>query len=82
MTKNLTNELLQLQKSRCGIRYRDIINDFTDIPQRVSKTINRPVNSLSRNIAFLNRYQGIMLYHLEKRFYSSLRKLRSYKRKV
>ncbi len=81
MDNSLANELLQLQKSRSGFKYVDLVDDYVkDIPDRVSKSMNRPIHSFNKNIMILNRYRGRMLYNLEKRFYASLRKLRTYKR--
>ena len=79
MDKSLTNELLQLQRSRCGFKYVDLLNDYMmDIPERVSHTIIKPFNSINKNISILTRYRGLMLYNLEKRFYTSLKRFRKY----
>lgn len=79
MDKSLTNELLQLQRSRCGFKYAGLLDDYVkEIPERVSNTINRPLNSISKNISILTRYHGRMLYSLEKRFYSSWKRLIKY----
>lgn len=79
MANSLTNELLQLQKSRCGNKYAEIVDDYMkDMPGRVSQTLNRPLNSINKNMSILNRYRGRMLYNLEKRFYTSWRKLKRY----
>ena len=81
MDRSLTNELLQLQKSRCGFKYADLVDDYVkDIPNMVSRSINRPINSINKNISILTGYRGRMLYSLERRFYASLRRLRKYKR--
>lgn len=81
MDNSLTNELLQLQKSRCGLKYIEIVDDYVkDIPRRVSKSITRPINSLNKNISILTKYEGRMLYSLERRFFASLRRLRRYKK--
>ncbi len=37
MTNSLTNELLQLQKSRCGLKYAEIVDDYMkEMPSRVA----------------------------------------------
>lgn len=77
MASNLTNELLQLQKSRSGYKYAEMVDDYMrEIPAKVEKTLNRPMDSLNKNILIVNRYRGKMLYNLERRFYISLRKLK------
>jgi len=83
MATNLTNELLQLQKSRCGRKYAEIVDDYMkDMPGRVSQTFNRPLNSINKNISILTRYRGRMLYSLEKRFYTSWKRLKSYTKQI
>lgn len=82
MANSLTNELLQLQKSRCGFKYAEIVDDYMkEMPTRVGKSLNRPMDSITKNISIINRYRGKMLYNLERRFYISLRKLKRYTRK-
>jgi hypothetical protein len=83
MANSLTNELLQLQKSRCGSKYSDIVDDYMkDMPGRVSQTLIRPLNSINKNISILTRYRGIMLYNLEKRFYTSWKRLKNYSKQI
>ncbi len=79
MANNLTNELLQLQKSRCGYKYAEMVDDYMkEMPTRVGNSLNRPIDSLNKNISIINRYRGKMLYNLERRFYISWRKLKRY----
>lgn len=79
MANSLTNELLQLQKSRCGFKYAEMVDDYVkEMPARVGKTLNRPIDSINKNISIINRYRGKMLYNLERRFYISWRKLKRY----
>ncbi len=83
MANSLTNELLQLQKSRCGNKYAEIVDDYMkDMPGRVSQTLNRPLNSINKNMSILNRYRGRMLYNLEKRFYTSWKRLKNYTKQI
>ena len=83
MANSLTNELLQLQKSRCGYKYAEIVDDYMkEMPTRVGKTLNRPINSINKNISIINRYRGKMLYNLERRFYISWRKLKRYTKQI
>jgi len=83
MANSLTNELLQLQKSRCGSKYSDIVDDYMkDMPGRVSQTLIRPLNSIHKNISILTRYRGRMLYNLEKRFYTSWKRLKNYSKQI
>lgn len=82
MANNLINELVQLQKSRCGFKYSDIVDDYMkEMPARVSQTLNRPIDSITKNISIINQYRGKMLYNLERRFYISWRKLKRYSMK-
>lgn len=77
MANNLSNELLQLQKSRCG--YAEMVDDYMkDMPSKVGQSLNRPMDSIHKNISIVNRYRGKMLYILERRFYISWRKLKRY----
>ena len=77
MPSNLSNELLQLQKSRCG--YAEMVDDYMrDMPLKVGKTLNRPMDSINKKISIVNHYRGKMLYNLERRFYISWRKLKRY----
>ncbi|WP_411274338.1 hypothetical protein [Daejeonella sp.] len=79
MASNLSNELLQLQKSRCGYKYAEMVDDYMrDMPSKVGKTLNRPMDSINKNFSIVNRYRGKMLYNLERRFYISWRKLQRY----
>lgn len=79
MANSLTNELLQLQKSRCGSKYAEIVDDYIkEMPAKVSQSLNRPLDSINKNMTIINRYRGKMLYNLERRFYISWRKLRRY----
>lgn len=81
MANSLTNELLQLQKSRCGFKYVEMVDDYVkEIPTKVSQTLNRPLDSINKNITIINRYRGAMLYNLERRFSISWKKLRRYTR--
>ena len=81
MANSLTNELLQLQKSRCGFKYAEMVDDYMkEMPTRVTKTLNSPMDSITKNISIINRYRGKMLYNLERRFYISWRKLKRYTR--
>lgn len=81
MDTSLRNELLQVQLSRCGNKYTDMVNDYmSEIPSKMGKTVKRPFSSISRNISILSRYRGIMLYNLEKKFTSSLSRIRRYSR--
>lgn len=83
MANSLTNELLQLQKSRCGSKYADIVDDYMkDVPGRVSQTLVRPMNSINKNISILARYRGRMLYNLEKRFNASWKRLKNYSKQI
>ena len=83
MANSLTNELLQLQKSRCGSKYADIVDDYIKyMPGRVSQTLIRPLNSINKNISILTRYRGRMLYNLEKRFYTSWKRLKNYSKQI
>ncbi|MHB1179299.1 MAG: hypothetical protein ACYCZO_13320 [Daejeonella sp.] len=83
MANSLTNELLQLQKSRCGNKYAEIVDDYMkDMPERVTQTLNRPLNSINKNISILTRYRGRMLYNLEKRFYTSWKRLKKYTKQI
>ncbi len=82
MANSLTNELLQLQKSRCGFKYAEMVDGYMkEMPAKVSQTLNRPLDSINKNITIINRYRGKMLYNLERRFYISWRKLKRYTRK-
>jgi hypothetical protein len=79
MANSLTNELLQLQKSRCGSKYAEIVDDYIkEMPAKVSQSLNRPLDSFNKNMTIINRYRGKMLYNLERRFYISWRKLKRY----
>ncbi len=79
MANSLTNELLQLQKSRCSFKYAEMVDDYMkEMPTKVGKTLTRPMNSINKNISIINRYRGKMLYNLERRFYISWRKLKRY----
>jgi len=79
MANNLVNELVQLQKSRCGFKYTDMVDDYMkEMPARVGQTLNRPMDSITKNITIINQYRGKMLYNLERRFYISWRKLKRY----
>jgi len=79
MASNLTNELLQLQKSRCGFKYAEMVDDYMkEMPTRVGNSLNRPMDSINKNISIINRYRGKMLYNLERRLYISWRKLKRY----
>ncbi len=81
MANSLTNELFQLQKSRCGFKYAEMVDDYMkEMPTKVSQTLNRPLDSINKNIIIINRYRGKMLYNLERRFYISWRKLKRYTR--
>ena len=37
MDKSLTNELLQLQRSRCGFKYADFLDDYVEKIKKVYK---------------------------------------------
>lgn len=77
MNNSLTNELLQVQLSRSGAKYADLVNEYmTEIPSRVGRSVKKPLSRFGRNMSILNRYRGVMLYNLERKFSSSLRKLR------
>ncbi len=77
MADSLTNELIQLQKSRSGFKYSDGVENYVkDIPGKLGKTINRPLRSINRNMLILARYRGKMLFDLERRFYASWRKIK------
>ena len=79
MANSLTNELLQLQKSRCQFKYAEVVDDYIkEMPEKVSQTLNRPMSSINENITMLKRYRGKMLYNLERRFYSSWKKVMNY----
>ncbi len=79
MATNLTNELLQLQKSRCGYKYAEMVDDYMrEMPSKVGERLNRPMNSLNKNITIVNRYRGKMLYNLERKFFISWRKLKRF----
>lgn len=77
MPSNLSNELLQLQKSRCG--YSEMVDNYMrDMPSKVGKTLNRPLDSINKNVSIVNHYRGKMLLNLERRFYIAWRKLKRY----
>jgi hypothetical protein len=41
MANSLTNELLQLQKSRCGFKYAEMVDDYMkEMPTKVSQSLN------------------------------------------
>jgi len=80
MDSNLTNELLQLQKSRSGYKYSDVVEDVKEIHGKMEDSIRRPLNSFSKNMEIISRYRGIMLYNLEKKFYASIAKLRKFRK--
>lgn len=78
MDRSLSDELLQLQRSRCGLKYAEYMDVYVrDIPERVSNSIKRPIRSINKRFSILARYRGRMLYNLEKSFYRTLYRLRN-----
>lgn len=74
MANSLTNELLQLQKSRRAFKYADDVNDYIrEMPAKVGRSLTTPLDSID----ILNRYRGKMLYALEKRMFSTWRRIKN-----
>lgn len=83
MANSLTNELLQLQRSRCGFKYAEVVDDYVkEVPGRVGRSLNRPISSINKNMLILNRYRGRMLYSLEKRFYATWKRLKNITKQI
>lgn len=79
MSNSLTNELLQLQKSRCAFKYAEMVDGYMkEVPARVGQTLNRPMDSIVKNISIVNRFRGKMLLNLERKLSISWNKLKRY----